>query len=80
MQVAVPRSRNVAMRVRYYPPRAGNELRPAGNGTQDVEGLTWRCRCQGSSTLDAPGGFESSLREYVLPGRKGEKEEERAKR
>lgn len=70
----------MAMRVRYYPPREANELRPAGNGTQDVEGLTWRCWCQGSSTLDAPGGFESSLREYVLPGRKGEKEEERAKR
>lgn len=72
----------MTMRVRYYPPRAGNELRPAGNSTQDMEGLTWRCWCQGSSTLDAPGSSESSRENmsYQVGKEKRKKKEQRGRK
>lgn len=38
---------------------------------REIVGLTWRCWYQGNSTLDAPGGFEAPLKEFVPSGRKG---------
>lgn len=78
VQVAVPRSRNVAMRVCYYPPRTGDMLRLAGNGTPGGRG-PGDDGARGIAHWMLPGALKE-LRECVLPGRKGEKEEERAKR
>lgn len=79
MQVDVPRIGIVALRGCYDQPRAGHMLKIA-NGTQGRQSLPWRCWCQGSDTLDAPGDFGGLLRKCALPGRNGEEEAEQRKR
>lgn len=79
MQVDVPRIGIVALRGCYDPLRAGHMLKIA-NGTQGRQSLPWRCWCQGSDTLDAPGDFGGLLRKCALPGRNGEEEAEQRKR